>query len=733
MTLSQSKYAEEILERAYMYRRLADALQYLTFTRSDISYVGQQLHVSPTSSLHTPMLIRQVAQSLVDPVVMTSTVVNKSVSRAFFKKQKLTGPNFINWYYNLRIMMSVEDKLTYLEHPIPVVLVPTLGQQLPPDVLATHTTWVKASKRYQRKMLHLRFMQIRAGMIQKNIHKNKKPQLAARGNNQWKGKTRLAYAPKPKIPLHQRRTILLKTRSPTTAMARKPYSHQVERAKDLLGLIHTDVCGPFRTVSRQGDSYFVTFTDDFSRYRCVYLLKHKHEVFETFKVFQKEVEIQLGKTIKSLHSDRGGEYMSQEFLDHLKEHDIIAHLTHPYTPQHNGVSERRNKTMLDMVRFMMSQTTLSKSFWDYAVESVARILNIVPTKKVEKTPYEVWHRKAPKMSYLRVWVVLVARNVEFFENSIITQEASGSLEDLKIIQDEDTHPSENTSLHHDEVDQEIDEPQSDINPIRRSTKTRHAPARMCLYVDAEENELGDLNEFANYKAALLDTEYDKWLVVMNVKMQSMKDNQVWDLVDLPLNGKIVGSKWLFKRRLIWMEIFHMENSKRGSIPMKDKPKLCKSQGASTPVEVKLMQRFPYAPVVGSIMVACYTDAGYMTDVDDCKSQTGYKSTKHRIFTTSSAKVEYIAASDVAEEAVWIRKLIYGLGVVPTNEEPKEMYCDDTGAITIANEPGIAKDARHYHAKVHFLREVIEFGDIVLEKVYTYDNVADPFTNALPFN
>ncbi|GJR87438.1 retrotransposon protein, putative, ty1-copia subclass [Tanacetum coccineum] len=68
------------------------------------------------------------------------------------------------------------------------------------------------------------------------------------------------------------------------SMARKPYSYQVERAKDLLGLIHTDVCGPFRTVSRQGASYFVTFTDDFSRYGYVYLLKHKHEVFETFKV-----------------------------------------------------------------------------------------------------------------------------------------------------------------------------------------------------------------------------------------------------------------------------------------------------------------------------------------------------------------------------------------------------------------------------------------------------------------
>ncbi|GKA37638.1 retrotransposon protein, putative, ty1-copia subclass [Tanacetum coccineum] len=148
---------------------------------------------------------------------------------------------------------------------------------------------------------------------------------------------------------------------------------------------------------------FVTFTDDFSRYGYVYLLKHKHEVFETFKVFQKEVENQLGKTIKSLRSDRGGEYMSQEFLDHLKEHGIIAHRTPPYTPQNNGVSERRNRTLLDMVRSMMSQTTLPKSFWDYALETAARILNMVPSKKVDKTPYEIWHGQAPKLSYLRVW------------------------------------------------------------------------------------------------------------------------------------------------------------------------------------------------------------------------------------------------------------------------------------------------------------------------------------------
>nr|GEY35032.1 retrovirus-related Pol polyprotein from transposon TNT 1-94 [Tanacetum cinerariifolium] len=87
----------------------------------------------------------------------------------------------------------------------------------------------------------------------------------------------------------------------------------------------------------------------------------------------------------------------------MKSYGIVSQLTPPYTPQHNGVSGKRNRTLLDMVRSMMNLTTLPKSFWRYALESAARILNMVLTKKVERTPHKIWHKKAPKLSYLRVW------------------------------------------------------------------------------------------------------------------------------------------------------------------------------------------------------------------------------------------------------------------------------------------------------------------------------------------
>nr|GEV65599.1 hypothetical protein [Tanacetum cinerariifolium]GEW28193.1 hypothetical protein [Tanacetum cinerariifolium] len=312
-----------------------------------------------------------------------------------------------------------------------------------------------------------------------------------------------------------------------------------------------------------------------------------------------------------------------------------------------------------------------------------------------------------------------------------------------------------------------------------------------------------------------------------MKMQSMKYNEVWELVDLPPNGKTVGHKWLFKKKIdmdgatfspvadikairiliaidafydyeIWQmdvktdflnafydyeETFSPVADIRAIIPIHGptrrilygkfqtwndpnarKLKFSKSQGASTPAKKQCMQNISYASAVGSIMyavrytrpdvvfaqnitcrfqqnpsevhwtavknilkylrntkdvflvygddtkrelrVSCYTDAGYLTDDDDIKSQTGY--------------------------AVWNRKFVFRLGVVPTIEEPINMYCDNTRAIAIAKDHGVTKGARHFRVKVYYLRETIEMGDVRIEKVDTDDYLADPFTKALAF-
>jgi hypothetical protein len=116
-------------------------------------------------------------------------------------------------------------------------------------------------------------------------------------------------------------------------MTKAPFTGHSERASDLLGLVHTDACGPMNSIARGGFQYFITFTDDFSRYGYIYLMSHKSESFEKFKEFQNEVQNQLGKTIKFLRSDRGGEYLSLEFGDHFQQCGIVPQLTPPGTPQ----------------------------------------------------------------------------------------------------------------------------------------------------------------------------------------------------------------------------------------------------------------------------------------------------------------------------------------------------------------------------------------------------------------
>ena len=109
--------------------------------------------------------------------------------------------------------------------------------------------------------------------------------------------------------------------------------------------------------------------------------------------FRVKWKIIVTRKIKFLRSDCGDEFLSYEFGLHLKQCEIVSQLTPPETPQCNGVSEHRNRTLLDMVRSKMSLTNLPLSFWDYALETAAFTLNRAPSKSVETTPYELWFGK----------------------------------------------------------------------------------------------------------------------------------------------------------------------------------------------------------------------------------------------------------------------------------------------------------------------------------------------------
>nr|GEU82204.1 hypothetical protein [Tanacetum cinerariifolium] len=338
-------------------------------------------------------------------------------------------------------------------------------------------------------------------------------------------------------------------------------------------------------------------------------------------------------------------------------------------------------------------------------------------------------------------------------------------------------------------------PQEEVILIRRSERTHLAPNRLCLNVEVEEHSLGDLNEPASYKAAMLDSESNKWIDAINAEIQSMIDNMAWLLVDLPPGCKTVGSNWIFKKNTGMDGIIHtykahlvekgytqlyevdykemfspvtdirairilisiaayydyeicqhaymdkilkrykMDNSKRGHIPMQEKLDLNKTQGASTPKKVKRMENVPYSSVVGFIMYAVRCTRPGVTFMQNITSRfqqnpVEYKSSKQSTTAMSATKAEYIATSEATMEAVWIRKFISGLGIVPTINEPIRMFCDNSAALHFANELGVQRGAKHYHRRYHYVRESITLGEIRFFKVHTDDNLADPFIKEL---
>ncbi|MCO5588517.1 hypothetical protein L7F22_042474 [Adiantum nelumboides] len=192
-----------------------------------------------------------------------------------------------------------------------------------------------------------------------------------------------------------------------------------------LQLVHSDVCGPMRTPSMGNSLYFVTFIDDFSRFCWVYPLKEKSDVFAVFQHYVSMVENETGCKVQTLRTDRGGEYMSGAFKDFLGKKGIKHQCTMPYTPQQNGVAERKNRSLMEMARCMLKAKSLPHKLWMEAVVCAAHVLNRCPTRALKTiTPYESWYDRKPSVSYLRVFGCLAYAH--------IPQQLRGKLDDKAV-------------------------------------------------------------------------------------------------------------------------------------------------------------------------------------------------------------------------------------------------------------------------------------------------------------
>ncbi|GJX03901.1 retrotransposon protein, putative, ty1-copia subclass [Tanacetum coccineum] len=415
-------------------------------------------------------------------MVVAAQNTNNTTIKSILLAEKLTSLNFTNWYCNLRIVLKYEKKIKFVEQPIGPAPDP---ETVDPDTIDKYYENVNLDMGKMLDELHAMLKLHEKGIPKKaetpavlaiqegKIQKDKKRPQGAKGKD--KGKNKLAYALKAKIP-------------------RSLEEEFNKRAKHAL------------------DSYYLW------HYHLGHINKKRMDMFQRDGVLQ---------TIHDESHEKCKSCISRKIARKPFLHQV-----------------ERAKDLLGLIHTD-----------GYALESASRILNMVPTKKVERMPYEIWHMKAPKLSYLRVWgylketmsyyfcyplenKIFVAQNAKFFENSLMVQEASGN-------------HGLHESIHNKVAPIEV-EPRNVEIPIRRSARIPLAPDRYGFYVDVEEYELGDLNEPPNYKDVLSDPKFDKWLEAINTKMQSIKDNQIWVLVDLPPNGRTVGSKWLFKKRLTWM-------------------------------------------------------------------------------------------------------------------------------------------------------------------------------------
>lgn len=391
------------------------------------------------------------------------------------------------------------------------------------------------------------------------------------------------------------------TRKPIPAQAQYSASRKLE-------LIHADLCGPISPTTSAGNRYFFLLVDDFSRVMWIYMLKNKSEALEAFKKFHIMVENGRDERIKVLRTDRGGEFVSNDFKAYCEQVGITRHFTTPYTPQQNGVVERRNRTVVEMARSYLKQMKLPPGLWAEAVRHSVYVLNRLPTRALTgQTPYEAWTGLKPDISHIRVFGCLahmrtpgnqmqklddrsvpvinlgkepgtkgyrlydsssckiyISRDVRFEEEKgwpwIIEKESESQQQESFVVLDDFSTETENLEQFHQQQSDDTEgetatprSPSSEMNSDAERYDDSVTPKRFRsltdIYNATEEIELEDelMLMGINEPSAYKHAVKDHvWRQAMKSEMESIEKNGTWELTELPPGHKVIGLKWIYK-------------------------------------------------------------------------------------------------------------------------------------------------------------------------------------------
>lgn len=372
----------------------------------------------------------------------------------------------------------------------------------------------------------------------------------------------------------------------------KPISDE-RKAKNILDIVSTDICGPINPATYNGDKYFISFIDHYSHFAVCYLMKEKSEAIEKFKMYIAMVETKHERKIKNLKCDNGGEYTSNQFQEICNQKGISVHFTIPHTPQQNGVAERFNRTIMEKARCLIFESKLQKQFWGEATRTAIYLLNRTESSVITKgkTPAEIWNNEKPNINKVRVFgcnafvhipktnrgkmdprsekmlmmgyssngyrlwnpskqKIITARNVIFDESKINTTKTEPQITIM-----EDIPEKKDATIHKNEVLEENEnnfesEENFNANSIDRQKRSTKLPKR---FEDYELNFMAALtvenlmNEAPNsYQEAV--KEGNGWNEAISEELKSIEKNQTWEIVKTPENEEIIDSRWVFRKK-----------------------------------------------------------------------------------------------------------------------------------------------------------------------------------------